>query len=87
MTKTSLAKMKIAGFLLLVAILDFVVGRANQRFYYSVTASKNEKLIHGMMTSDEDILFFGSSRAQHHYVPDVFLDSSLLHKQLFVSIT
>jgi hypothetical protein len=69
------AILKIVGFLGLIIFMDFAVGKAFEKFYFSTTACKNEKLIHSLMTSDEDVLFFGSSRAQHHYVPDVFKDS------------
>jgi len=54
----------------ILAISDFICGFALKYFYfnapYKVTYSLNE--------TNEDILIFGSSRANHHYDPNVFTE-------------
>ncbi len=65
----------VAATLLLLFVMDRAVG------YVMKAAYKNAKygIIHRqeycLHESDEDILIMGSSRAAHHYVPEIFTDS------------
>ena len=62
---------KIALFFLLLIVLDFSIGQA---FNYMSVHSKGGYVAHHNHIIDkthEDILIFGSSRAIHHYNPEI----------------
>ena len=58
-----------------VFILDFAIGRTLRFFYFKETSGLHFRTTYSMETTNADILVFGSSRANHHYVPEVFEDS------------
>lgn len=65
----------IAIFFAIVAVLDFSMGKA---FYYlqsNKAKGGTESEFHICNDLNEDILVMGSSRAAHHYVPQIFADS------------
>ncbi|MBN1639309.1 MAG: SGNH/GDSL hydrolase family protein [Ignavibacteriales bacterium] len=62
-------------FLCFIIGLDIIIGNLFDNLYFSKKSSNNDRLIHSVLLSDEDILIFGSSRAQHHYQPQIFTDS------------
>lgn len=55
-------------FLLLIILLDQVFGKILEKAYFSVP----RKLTYALNESKEDILIFGSSRANRHYNPAIF---------------
>lgn len=58
-----------------VFVLDFAIGRVLRRFYFTETSGLHYRTTYSMEKTDADILIFGSSRANHHYVPEIFEDS------------
>lgn len=59
-----------------VAVLDFAIGKVLRHFYFTETSGLHYRTTYSMEKADADILIFGSSRANHHYVPEVFMDST-----------
>ena len=60
---------------IVVFILDFSIGKVLSHYYFKAVAGENYDIIYGMEKTHADVLVFGSSRANHHYVPKVFKDS------------
>jgi hypothetical protein len=58
-----------------VFILDFAIGRTLRHFYFKETSGFLFRTTYAMETTKADIIIFGASRANHHYVPEVFEDS------------
>lgn len=58
-----------------VSVLDFTVGRTLRYFYFKESFSEGFRTTYSMERTKADILVFGSSRANHHYIPEVFEDS------------
>jgi hypothetical protein len=58
-----------------VAVLDFAIGKVLRHFYFTETSGLHYRTTYSMEKTDADMLIFGSSRANHHYVPEVFVDS------------
>jgi hypothetical protein len=58
-----------------VFVLDFAVGRTLRYFYFKEMSGLQFRTTYSMEKTNADILIFGSSRANHHYVPEVFEDS------------
>lgn len=74
----SMLKKLFINFLLVaavVAVLDFAIGKVLRHFYFTETSGLHYRTTYSMEKTDADILIFGSSRANHHYVPEVFVDS------------
>lgn len=55
-----------------VFILDFLTGSVLKRFYFKQKAGALYRTTYSIESTNADILIFGSSRATHHYVPDIF---------------
>ena len=66
---------KIGIVLVLVIIIDFSVGRTLRYFFFRQTSGLHFRTTYVMEKTNADILIFGASRANHHYVPEVFEDS------------
>lgn len=60
-----------AVFILLCLLLDFAIGKVVQVLYHS----QENKLSKGILNTESDILIIGSSRANHHYIPEIFSDT------------
>jgi hypothetical protein len=58
-----------------VFILDFAIGRILRHFYFTESSGLHFRTTYAIDKAETDILIFGSSRANHHYVPEVFEDS------------
>lgn len=56
-------------------VLDFAIGRTLRYFYFREKSGLHYRTTYAMEKTNADILIFGSSRANHHYVPEVFEDS------------
>jgi hypothetical protein len=62
-------------FVVAVILLDFTIGRILHHFYFTQSAGFDFRTTTSIEKTEADILIFGSSRANHHYVPEVFEDS------------
>ncbi len=60
--------------LITVFILDQLIGAIINHFYFRQVAGASYRTTYSMDSTTADILVFGSSRANHHYVPSVFED-------------
>lgn len=66
---------KLVLFSVIMMVTDIIVGVSSQMLIKSAKSGdtyRNEYIVNGM---NADILIFGSSRAIHHYVPQIFEDS------------
>lgn len=59
----------------IVFALDFTIGSTLRYFYFKETSGLHYRTTYSMDSTRADILVFGSSSANHHYVPEVFEDS------------
>lgn len=66
---------KIALFFVIVAVVDFGYGRMGDYLRDHTRSGVSEKVHYISEQCDEDIIMMGSSRMQHHYVPQIFEDS------------
>jgi len=57
---------------LVVFILDFTIGKALRYFYFQETSGLHYRTTYSMDSTYADVLIFGSSHANHNYVPEVF---------------
>lgn len=64
----------LASVVLLVAA-DWAVGTWSEKMYYKSKYGIFHRQIYCLQESKDDILILGSSRAAHHYVPQIFEDS------------
>lgn len=67
--------LNIAIVVFIVFVFDFAIGRTLRYFYFKETSGIHFRTTYAMETTKTDLLVFGSSRANHHYVPKVFEDS------------
>ena len=58
-----------------VFLIDFTLGKVPRYYYFKETAGQHFCTTYSMEKTRADVLVFGSSRANHHYVPGVFEDS------------
>jgi hypothetical protein len=58
-----------------VFFMDFAIGRTLRYFFFKETSGLHFRTTYSMETTEAEILVFGASRANHHYVPEVFEDS------------
>lgn len=66
---------KIALFFIAVAVVDVLFGLACQYMNNHSKGGGVKNRYYVCKESNEDVLVFGSSRAKHHYVPDIIEDS------------
>jgi hypothetical protein len=62
---------RLATFLILFFVIDFIIGGMMRRAYFS----QKNKYTYGIQQSKEEVIIVGSSRAQHHYIPSIITDS------------
>lgn len=62
--------LKITLFVLLILLADKFIGKALEKIYQTSNDLAISKIRYTLKETGEDILIFGSSRAQHHYIPD-----------------
>jgi hypothetical protein len=53
-------------------LMDFSLGKIYDFLYFTEKSKKHDRLIHSAIGTHEDVLIFGSSRAYHHYNPEIF---------------
>lgn len=58
--------------LVIVFVIDFAIGSVLRHFYFKQSSGMQYRTTYSMEETKADVLIFGSSRASHHYVPDVF---------------
>lgn len=58
--------------LILIALFDFVIGNTLRHFYFKQDSGFQYRTTHSLNYAKDDIVIFGSSRANHHYDPEVF---------------
>lgn len=56
-------------------IADLVIGKILRHFYFRQQSGLNYRATYAIDSTTAEIIIFGSSRANHHYVPKVFVDS------------
>lgn len=57
---------------LIVFLLDFSFGKTLRHFYFKQESGLQYRTTYAMENTVADIIIFGSSRANHHYHPEVF---------------
>jgi hypothetical protein len=62
-------------FLSILAILDFIIGSHLDYLYFNQVAGTCYETNYVIKSSTEDIIILGSSRASHHYIPNILEDS------------
>jgi len=67
--------LKIIALILLVVLIDQLIGRELEHLYFKQESGLYFRTTYVMDSTKADIIVFGSSRANHHYVPQVFEDS------------
>jgi hypothetical protein len=68
----------ISDFLLFIAILlilDLAIGKTLRHFYFTESSGLHYRTTYSMESTRAEVLVFGASRANHHYVPEIFEDS------------
>jgi hypothetical protein len=56
-------------------IIDFAAGKVLNHFYFTQSSGFLYRMTYSIDYSNQQVLTFGSSRANHHYVPSVFENS------------
>jgi hypothetical protein len=67
--------LKVLLFVILLIIGDYYIGQVLDYLYFNSRFGKYHKLDYVISKSSEDILIFGNSHAECHYVPSIFHDS------------
>jgi hypothetical protein len=57
---------------LIVFLLDFSIGKTLRHFYFKQESGWQYRTTYAMENTVADVIVFGSSRANHHYHPEVF---------------
>lgn len=70
--KLLLFSLKLLTLFFCVALGDFLVGGLLQHFYFSQKSGSLYRTTYSMDSTKAEMLVFGSSRANHHYVPEIF---------------
>lgn len=65
----------IASICILLVIIDWAVGTWSESMYYKSKYGIFRRQIYCLTESQDDLMILGSSRAAHHYVPQIFEDS------------
>lgn len=61
----------LAVFAGVVFALDFVLGKAAEHYFFKTYDGDTGGAVNGLLAKKSDVVVFGSSRAESHYVPDV----------------
>jgi hypothetical protein len=74
-TTLSFRSFKVFLFILLIISGDQLIGRILNYMYFNASSGKYAKLNYIINKSSEDILIFGNSHAECHYIPSILRDS------------
>ncbi len=66
---------KLVLFLLILVLIDIALGKALEHFYFKMKSGQSSRITYAMSQTNEDVMVFGSSRANHHYVTTLLEDS------------
>lgn len=66
---------KLGVLVLLLVVIDAAIGTMLRSFYFRQTSGLQYRTTYSLRQTKADVLFFGSSRCNHHYNPAVFEDS------------
>lgn len=61
--------------ILLLIATDILLGKLLAHFYFKMKTGQTARITYAMTKADEELIVFGSSRANHNYVPDILEDS------------
>lgn len=64
--------LKLLLLLIITIILDQIIGNTLRYFYFKQLAGSLYRTTYSIDSTNDEILIFGSSRANHHYVPEIF---------------
>lgn len=64
--------LKLAKLFAFLLILDFLIGNILSHYYFKKQRSYNYRTTYAIDSTTASLLIFGSSRATHHYQPEVF---------------
>ncbi len=53
-------------------VMDFAIGRILRYFYFQEVVGLHHRTTYSLETTKAELLVLGSSRANHHYVPEIF---------------
>lgn len=65
----------VVSIIVLLVVADWTVGTWSEKMYYKSKYGIFHRQIYCLQESKDDIMILGSSRAAHHYVPQIFEDS------------
>jgi len=65
--------------LIFVVLFDFIIGKTLKHFYFEQDSGFQYRTTHSLNYTEDEILIFGSSRANHHY------DTNILESKLNMS--
>lgn len=63
---------KLVLLVIVLIILDYLIGAAFKHYYFKQKVGLFYRITYIIDSTKADLLIFGSSRANHHYVPSVF---------------
>lgn len=63
---------KLLVLLLIVFVLDFTIGKILRYFYFTQESGWQYRTTYAMENTKAGVIIYGSSRANHHYHPEVF---------------
>ena len=61
--------------LLLVIVADILLGKLLEHFYFNMKSGQTARITYAITKAKEELIIFGSSRANHNYVPGILEDS------------
>ena len=64
--------LNLLGIIIFVAFLDFCIGSLLNTYYYKIKSGTIALTTYSIEKTSADIVIFGSSRASHHYQPNIF---------------
>lgn len=73
--KTKIVTRNLVLFAIILICLDLAMGRVMEYFYFRQQSGLMFRTTYAMDSTMAETLIFGSSRANHHYVPEIFEDS------------
>ncbi len=66
---------KIVVMVALLVTVDKVLGKALEHYYMEIPTGQNAQVNYSINKAKEEVFIYGSSRANHHYVPSLIHDS------------
>lgn len=63
---------KVILFIIIFMIVDFLIGSVILNSFFNQKSGKYARIMHSIKNTEADILIFGSSAANHHYIPQLF---------------